>query len=435
MEFDCTGADGILLHIAGKAADALKARGTMRMELTEADVQLIYASDDIEVKFLHQGGSRLLMTFAPLDYDETMDVFWGHRFVRKAGMSAIGFMAKKRSWYPEIHVRPAIEAIAPLLAEFGERIAYGSSMGGYGALKYSSALGATATLAFGPQTSINPADGITQPGFTRHFVADLHSDMAVKAEDIGANGFIFYDPREHFDTANAAMIRQAAPSTHLVRIPFAGHECVKIVAGSEPAQQLIDLCSQGDVLGVSQKVRALRAPSGVRATGIARALLAKHPDCAVKIGTQFKDRFDRKSRALFNHDIAMKNLADGDALLALKHIQIARRIMPRYVKFIKAHGLILEALERWGSAHRVYSECLAIDDRDAATYCVVARIELTLGRWEQAMESCKKALAILPDHPRILRRVAGIYQASGDMAAAHYNNLARKAEARAVSPQ
>ncbi|MFC3441905.1 hypothetical protein ACFOKF_12075 [Sphingobium rhizovicinum] len=403
------------------------------MELTETDVQMVYANDDVEVKFLDQGGSRLLMTFAPLNYNETMDLFWGHRFARKAGLSAIGFVAKKPNWYPGIYVRPAIEAIAALLARFPDRIAYGSSMGGYGALKYSSALGATATLAFGPQTSINPADGITQPGFTRHFIAGLHDDMAVDGADVAANSYLFYDPRERFDLANAGMIGQAAPAIHQVRIPFAGHECVKIIAGSEPALRLIDLCARGDLQGVNRAVRALRAPSGVRATGIARALLARHPDCAIRIGGQFKDRFDRKSRALFEHDIAKMHLANGEALLAMRHVQIARRIMPRYMLFIKTHGAILEALERWGSAHRVYSESLAIDDADAVTHCVLARIEVELGRWEQALESCRKALAILPDHPRILRRVAAIHQACGAMAAAHYNNLARKAEARAAS--
>src|SRR5262245_14151731 len=118
---------------------------------------IVFDDDEIQAIF-HEGvGDVLLVTFAPLNDLSDDTNFFGRPLPQRLGLSAIGFTAKRPTWYPEANVGAALAATEQLRARYREVVTYGASMGGYGAAKYSGPLGASTALSICPQWSINPA--------------------------------------------------------------------------------------------------------------------------------------------------------------------------------------------------------------------------------------------------------------------------------------
>lgn len=93
-----------------------------------------------------------------MDFDHTSGRCWGQEPIDKLGISTLGVVCKGNLWYPSEGMKDACAAAAVVANRFTTCVLYGFSMGAYGALKYSRAIGATQVIALSPQWSIDPAD-------------------------------------------------------------------------------------------------------------------------------------------------------------------------------------------------------------------------------------------------------------------------------------
>jgi len=298
-------------------------------------LETVFESAELEVVFQAGASDFLLITFSALDFSTQKDAFWGRYFSEKAGFSAIGFVARRNNWYPSSEMQAAKRAIEPLLRKFEARITYGSSMGAYGAVKYSSLLGAKACAAFSPQVSLDPSDGVSDSVYTRWFRPDLHSRMLVKGPDVCEKPFIFFDPVDAFDKQNANFIASIAPQTSLITLPYAGHECIKVVAGVRTTAELLKTCLYGSNADVRRLCRKLRAVSPARYSGLAIASLGRRQVMAERLIERYGHLFDKKQMSHVHDKMAEVLAKRGELMKARDNSLRSLDLLPGRPPFVQ----------------------------------------------------------------------------------------------------
>lgn len=249
------------------------------MQLFQDD-EIIVAGHDVE----QSAYDFLLITFAYAGLRSDGDFFWGLPLAKGLGINSIGFVARKQNWYPEQSVRAAIKALSPRLARHKHRLTYGSSQGGFAALKYATALQAGTTLAFVPQYSIDPAVvGGFDPRFSQHFRAEHNRGMEITAADVAPQSFVIVDQHHMVDKRNVDMIRDAAPGITIIRMPHTHHRPVITIAGSALASRLFRAAMAGDAQDLGRQTALARRASAHRSYHLFRAAAARHPAWAVGI--------------------------------------------------------------------------------------------------------------------------------------------------------
>ena len=365
-------------------------------------VKTVFQSDEIEAAYLPGEGDFLLVTFAPMDFKTSEDAFWGRAFAEKLGLPALGFVSRTgTNWYPEADMIAAIKAAKKITAKYKRIVTYGSSMGAYGALKYSRRLKATACAAFGPQFSIDP-DDIDAIIYTRFYRKDVHVAMAIKEKDVCDNAYLFYDPINAFDRNNASAITAKAPQTHLIPLPYAGHECIKVFAGSQAAQELFQNCLDGNTAALGLQARTLRAHSSARYAGLAQALLPRRPDLAAKVIRATPGRLDRKQRSSFFGTAATIAFQKDDLKTAEKNIRKALEIKPGRPTYLRLLASIHERRSRFSEAVETYKEALSIDPTDTKSYFALANLYQEASP-DLALEAIEAALNLAPREPKYIQ--------------------------------
>lgn len=82
---------------------------------------------------------------------------FGHGFFESRGISHITVLATGPHWYNYLDMREALVEVSAATVGAHRIMTYGSSMGGYAALRFATHVGATTALALSPQYSIDPA--------------------------------------------------------------------------------------------------------------------------------------------------------------------------------------------------------------------------------------------------------------------------------------
>ena len=188
----------------------------------------------------------VFVTFNELGMTANGRDYWGSQFFEKNELSAIGIITRAGNWYPEEDMKKAVPAI---LSSVRSRrvVTYGHSQGGYGALKYSRALGAAAVLSFSPQWSINPDDVEKFDGrFISYFRPELRNGLRIEEDDISNHSYIFYDPHQDQDKYHAKNLRKLS-NIYPVLVPFSNHATVRFVTQGEVAKDLITLLTLKDL--------------------------------------------------------------------------------------------------------------------------------------------------------------------------------------------
>lgn len=148
---------------------------------------------------------------------------WGSEAMRKRRISTLCIKPKIPDWYLRPDLAEVLTTLRPWLAEFGRVIAYGGSMGGFGALTYADTMGATDVIALNPQTAMHPA---TVPWETR-FSAAPRQDFVAPYGDARENFLktprvlIFVDRHLPLDWAHVT--RLVPGSYRVINVPYLQH--------------------------------------------------------------------------------------------------------------------------------------------------------------------------------------------------------------------
>ncbi|MBR0679990.1 tetratricopeptide repeat protein [Roseomonas eburnea] len=217
--------------------------------------------EDREILVLHRPGASdwTLVTFADLTFRPSGAAFWARGAAEKLDLDAIGFVAKRENWYPAASVERAAPAVHAALKP--RSIAYGYSMGAYGALKHGRCLGLAGAIAVAPQVSVSPADVPWDTRFHRLHQPSLHQGMIVTAADLAPFVAVLADPYDGLDWRHARMAA-ATGRAHLLRAPMTGHGAIWLLAGSRALEEILAPALAHDIAGMRAVLRARRARSG-----------------------------------------------------------------------------------------------------------------------------------------------------------------------------
>jgi tetratricopeptide (TPR) repeat protein len=168
-----------------------------------------------------------------------------------------------------------MEAAAPAIraALKPRAIAYGYSMGGYGALKHGALLGVESAIAVAPQATIAPADVPWDSRFHRFHRPVAHARMRIAAPDLAPFSAVLADPHDATDWRHARLVAEAGP-VHLLRAPLSGHAAIWLLASTTTLEAMLAAALAQDAAGMRAVLRARRAESPQWFRLMARAAFA-----------------------------------------------------------------------------------------------------------------------------------------------------------------
>jgi hypothetical protein len=158
---------------------------------------------------------------------------------------------------------------------------YGSSMGGYGALAYSSVSPGARIVAFSPQTSLDPAHAHFETryrnGFVRGDWSGPYLDGAYEAQT-ASEVMVFYDPYENIDSLHVLRLDDNIRLNRM-KMPFAGHNTMRQLLRQEILPEICFLALEGRLTpeDFNHKLRMSRGFQGVARKTLNRAIDKGHP--------------------------------------------------------------------------------------------------------------------------------------------------------------
>lgn len=198
------------------------------------DKQIIFEDEQIRVIFLKGSSEELIFSFGDLITRAKGLSVNAEKSLHKFDFNVIGIMPKQKSWFPERSIAAMLDSIQPVIAPFQQRIAYGGSMGGYAAIKYSSLLHAQRVVALVPQYSIDP-DDVEDTRYNMFYQPELNGSMQVKPQDVSpeCEYIVVFDPYYAADRVHVEHLKPLIPHAHLLHLPYTGHDAIAVLASSE----------------------------------------------------------------------------------------------------------------------------------------------------------------------------------------------------------
>ena len=216
---------------------------------------LLTQTDLIEV--FHNPGKTdyTLVTFGESGMRANGTHYWGKALVESLGIDCIAYVPRFPNWFPTADILATMPEVAPLL-KGREVIAYGTSMGGYGALKHGPRLGAKHIIAICPQFTIDPDEVPWDKRYHEWFKPEWHTGMAVEpAVPGGPESWLIYDPWCEPDLAHARLIENVMPSRH-INVQGTNHITIKAIAGTATSRDMIAMVRANDKTGLYRLLRA-----------------------------------------------------------------------------------------------------------------------------------------------------------------------------------
>ena len=237
---------------------AMQDRGAAPAHLRQAPPQprLLFDGDHLQLLYLPGAAPLTLLTFDIMHARANGRSAFARRLCERNGFTLLGVVPKHPCWYPRLDIARIADQCRTLAR--GGTIAYGASMGGYGALRWGRFLGADHVLACSPQITIDPREtGDHDRRYVRFFDPALHRDMRVRPEHLPERAALLYDPRFRFDRFQAGLIA-GAPGLGMIALPHTAHGTAACLAGSLPARAAFDLLVQAETEALRRLLLARR---------------------------------------------------------------------------------------------------------------------------------------------------------------------------------
>jgi pimeloyl-ACP methyl ester carboxylesterase len=157
-----------------------------------------------------------------LEHQRLDRVGFASEFLAQVGIPAVFVNCASNEWYQYTDLPVALQAVSDFARPWERVFTFGSSMGGYAAIRFAAKVGAHSCISIGPQYSPRSS---RVPDDTRydHDVRDtcfLFED-SLKASS-GTNNYLAYDPILRLDRAHALKYQKDA-LINLIPVPFGGH--------------------------------------------------------------------------------------------------------------------------------------------------------------------------------------------------------------------
>jgi tetratricopeptide (TPR) repeat protein len=367
-------------------------------------VQILHDSDHFRVLARKGASSFGLITFSPATQFAEGTRFWGDAIVTKADITAIGIMAHRPNWFPEEEMSRAAHAIRAHFAGLSQVIGYGSSMGGYAAVKFSALFGMTHVLSFAPQWSIAPADvGSWDNRFLHRYDKWLNQNVAVQSKDVQGKVFLFYDPFLNVDEKNAQLIAERCSDVTTIKAYLTGHFPVETFKGTQAVMSLFEAALAGDIDAIRQTVQQKRRMPGspLRPRALADIYAAKDIRLTRQVLVKYPSAFGPRELGNINHTMAGILLRDKRLDEAARCADAAISVFPEQTDFLLRRGQIDTQRGDLDGALNWAQQAVA-RRRNAQNLLAVSNALARLGRVDEAKEICAAALTLDDRNPNAI---------------------------------
>jgi hypothetical protein len=212
----------------------------------------------ITVADLTQTGSdKIVVTFQPFMAAGFDKRGFGEDFFPPRGYDVLCFKPRDDSWYQDLLADDLRDEGFAFLKDYRERIGYGSSMGAYGVLYLSDALGLDRVIAVSPQYSI---DRNVAPFENRwqSLAADIRFVHRWSHAPYRARTVTIYDPFDNADARHVEFLRAKFPNGVDIALPFTGHPSLSALVESGQISSIIESLISGapvDVRSIKREIR------------------------------------------------------------------------------------------------------------------------------------------------------------------------------------
>lgn len=204
----------------------------------------VFRSPELLVRDLRRHASSCcVVTFESYTDNRTLDrPGFGEAFFDANGIDAIHIIPRNNDWYQYPEIDEVCRRIRERTTCYPHVVAYGQSMGGYGAIRLGGRVGANVALAISPQFSIDPALAPFEPRWAGDSARIDFGIERSAGRDFVAKAYVAYDPHD-LDARHVELYR-AHTEIIDIRLPNCGHPASTFMVDTGILQQaILDLCS------------------------------------------------------------------------------------------------------------------------------------------------------------------------------------------------
>ncbi len=345
--------------------------------------EIIFESNDLLVRWTPAGdGRRIVVTFDHHHHQRTLDrEGFGQEYFAGRDISAIHVITLDNDWFQYPEMPQALSAIRKVTTGAKSVMTYGSSMGGYAAIRFADAVGANAALALSPQYSIDPV----KVPFETRWRFDMKRLKFLDAVDgpicSAFPPVVAYDP----NNIDRLHVEQIAKDINIIplRAPYGGHPVGSFLNDLGLLSPMLESILDGnfDPKPLEMTIRARRRTSVSYLSGLA----LRQPPSRPKMAT------------------------------ALAYLAIAQR--PERPELHFALAKILAAAGRHGEALEAYKITNQLEEHPGYLYPYGEAL-FNLGHLADALAVASRCTELWPTAPHCHKLVSQIYQARGELAQA-----------------
>ncbi len=186
----------------------------------------LFANDHVSATADLRDTDAVLVTFSNFTDSETRQAIFGESLARSRGFSAIFITARYNHWWQHSDRDLLCRIVRAAAEPYTKRIAYGSSMGAYGALSFGARMGCERIVAIAPQTTISRADVPLRPKWVEEIAKRPIVRDDVPADLGGIVPEVILDPFYDEDRAHVDYLARRV-ATRQLHYPFGGHKLLK----------------------------------------------------------------------------------------------------------------------------------------------------------------------------------------------------------------
>ena len=240
---------------------------------------VLHDAADYRVRHVSCGNDRVcVITFASLTDTHDLDQpGFGEEFFQQHGIDAVHVIIRTNVWYFFDDFDAALERIRAVARRYDRVLTYGSSMGGYAAIRFAETLGADVAVAISPQYSVSKRIAPFEIRW-RHLTPDnspVHEEPEHGSAKVAP--IVFYDPQD-LDARHFRLIAAHYPLTVGIAMPHAGHPAGGMLAETHMlSRAILDIVNGSfDPRALAQELRARRGQSGHYLLTLARRIGPAH---------------------------------------------------------------------------------------------------------------------------------------------------------------
>lgn len=321
---------------------------------------------------------------------------FGESWLQSVGLSAIHVMGRAEDWYQYEDIHAALAVVRMNVSGAARVITYGSSMGGYAAVRFADAVGAHAALALSPQYTLAPATAAhdvrwSQDADRIHWLEELNGPLSSET-----NVVLVYDPVGPDGWHGRRIVEET--NARPIPLPHTAHPVTSFLSEIGLLGELVlrTLDDTIDVRTFRREARARRASSSVYLGELALRMPSRRRKAAVAMAR----RAVGANAAGMHSRISLARLLgqSGQHEDALEHLQFLVQSSDRAIIYLVELGDGLMRAGRSDEAKAIVDEVLRRMPGAAHLYSWAANIAWAARDGDQARSYIASAIRLDPAH-------------------------------------